>query len=37
VLFFKSVLNGLETPEEVAIKIHMLEQEFSNGDRQIAK
>jgi phosphoribosylglycinamide formyltransferase-1 len=27
--FQKSVvLNGLETPEEVAIKIHMLEQEF---------
>jgi hypothetical protein len=28
-VFQKSVvLNGLETPEEVAIKIHMLEQEF---------
>jgi phosphoribosylglycinamide formyltransferase-1 len=27
--FQKSVvLNGLETPEEVAIKIHMLEQEY---------
>jgi phosphoribosylglycinamide formyltransferase-1 len=29
VIFQKSVvLNGLETPEEVAIKIHMLEQEY---------
>jgi hypothetical protein len=32
-----SCFEWFETPEEVAIKIHMLEQEFSNGDRQIAK